>query len=78
MSDCLKGCGQCRHGAKSDRIAERIDICGVKYAYLPIYMPVETQRPEWCPGWEGKVESEKTKVQSETAEQQELFGFRRD
>jgi hypothetical protein len=73
------GCAHCKHAAKSDKLSEQVDICGATYAYLPIYMPVETQRPEWCPGFEGKQLPHETHEKHETGpEQQELFGFRRD
>lgn len=69
----MNGCAGCKHGASSvPSFSKRIDICGKLYAYLPVLIREETQRPEWCPGFESKVESENPEVKSET-EQQELF-----
>jgi hypothetical protein len=50
-------------------MSKRIDLCGKEYAYLPVLIREETQRPEWCPGFEPKEISHE---ENNTNEQQEL------
>ena len=61
------------------RISTFVTICEKLYRLLPAYMDETRSKPEWCPGFEEKVESEKVEVKSETGdtpreteEQQEL------
>lgn len=47
-----EGCALCIDGAKSDSSATQIDICRERFAYLPLYMDINNQRPAWCQGFE--------------------------
>jgi hypothetical protein len=51
--DCPgEGCAFCIDGAKSDSTAAQIDICREQYAYLPLFLDINNQRPAWCRGFE--------------------------
>jgi hypothetical protein len=51
--DCQgEGCAFCIDGAKSDSSAVQIDICREQYAYLPLFLDINNQRPAWCRGFE--------------------------
>jgi hypothetical protein len=71
-----EGCATCIDGAKSVKAAEQIDICREKYAYLPIYMDVNNQRPSWCPGYAcngtGLAAEPLAQEKNETAHQEEF------
>ena len=47
-----EGCAFCVDGSKSVKEASQVDVCRQVFGYLPIFMSVADQRPEWCPGFE--------------------------
>jgi hypothetical protein len=47
-----EGCAFCIDGAKSDSTAAQIDLCREQYAYLPLFLDINNQRPAWCRGFE--------------------------
>ena len=72
-----EGCAACIDGAKSDSTASRIDICREKYAYLPLFLDIDNQRPSWCPGFERNgdgvgFETGNLKLETIEAQQEEL------
>jgi len=69
----MNGCAGCKHGEASvPSMSKRVDLCGKIYAYLPVLIREETQRPDWCPGFEPKEISRETHKEHETEGQQEL------
>jgi hypothetical protein len=79
-----EGCALCVDGAKSDSLAERIDVCREIYAYLPIHLDIDNQRPSWCPGFcangsgvapavAPSMQSEQSSYAKATEDRQELF-----
>jgi hypothetical protein len=50
-------------------MSKRVDLCGKIYAYLPVLIREDTQRPDWCPGFEAK-EIETVNLKLETGETQ--------
>jgi hypothetical protein len=62
------GCGHCLVVGRSvPSETDPDDMCKKSTAYLPIHIDLDNQRPNWCTGFERKLE-----VESNTDEQQEL------
>lgn len=70
------GCAGCCHGRVSvPSLLARIDMCGSRMVYLPTLMPIENRRPEWCPGFVGKVIGERLEVIGKVETKQEELGL---
>jgi len=64
-----KGCGHCLLACRSVPSAtDPVDCCRKPYAYLPIHLDLNNQRPPWCKGFEAR----EIDTTNEPTEQQEL------